>query len=450
MPKRKKANTQAFEPIEPLLHDDAGDAMGRPAKKRRFRWKRYRWMLWLLLLVPVVYFAIEVASLLAPRVRTEVALTDSMTDALSVQGQVVLSSRAVMGSGGTLYYTVPAGQRVAAGAEVAQVFADEAAAQAMALVDEIDEEIALLQQAQQTAAESGDLDVLMGQMQQGIYGLLDGMERQAYDALRTARNEMLLAGNRWQVSTGQATDIAGRLAELSARRTGYARQAVATGSVAAPESGYFTPAARQDRQMPSYEEVAPLSPSLLKQLIELPPSYHSQKVVGHIVTDYKWHFFTVVSAKEAEKFVVGDKSLQITFPDVGDMMLPVMVKNVVVDEERGLASVELYCEYMQPEVMQLRVENAQIVFGIEKGLKISKNALRLVDFENEDGSTTTHKGVYVRFGNMVYFRRVDILVEDDFHMLVPAVPEKGVNEVEMYDDVVVDTGGMELYDRKIL
>ncbi|NLW78418.1 MAG: hypothetical protein GXY32_03270 [Ruminococcaceae bacterium] len=423
------------------------DAISKP--KRHF-WRRFGWVIWLAAMVPVVYVAVQLVIIMAPQVRTEAALQDTMTDSVSAQGHVVLSSVPVYGGTGTLYYTVPTGQRVMPGAEVAKVFGSEAAVQAMDRAQRLDAEIELLREAQATTAVGSDLENLLGQQHSALYSIIQMLDTGNYDAIETPRNEMLLAANKWQVATGEAENYEARITALTAESERYKAQATATGTITAEEGGYFAPSPQHDRQQVSYDTVSGLTPTQLQTSIAQPAATYGATVAGHIITDYKWHFFTVLPAKDAEKFVVGHKSLQISFPDISDMTLPVMVKSVVVDEENGIAAIELYCEYMRPELMQLRVENAQIIFGVEKGLRINKNALRLVDFANDDGSKTTYQGVYVKFGNMVYFRKVQILLEEDGYMLVSPVVEEGVNEVEMYDDVVVDAGGVELYDRKIL
>ncbi len=72
------------------------------------------------------------------------------------------------------------------------------------------------------------------------------------------------------------------------------------------------------------------------------------------------------------------------------------------------------------------------------------------DVTNEDGSVNTYRGVYEEFGNMAYFRRIDIVMENEHYMMVPARYEEGVNEVELYDKIIIDSGGVELHDRRIL
>lgn len=451
---RKKKDRQAEEapqPVEEMQEDlTGGDDKPLPALRRRRFWKKYRWVVWLLLMVPVVYFVVQVFIILVPRMRTDFVLQDTMTDSLTVTGQVVLESVPVYGASGHLYYTVPAGQRVAAGAEVAFIYNSERGVEAMDALYAVSQELTLLYEAQNAVAEGGDLDVILEQRQQGLYQLLAALEASNYGGLEDTKNALMLAANKLLVVTGGEVDFSARIAQLEELRARYEALAVPSGAVTAPEVGYFVPSSLDDKIPVSYEAIAGYTPAQLQQMLESEPAYYGSDVAGHIVTDYKWRFFTVVPARLAEKFVPGDKSLTLKFPEVGDGEMPVTVEKVTVDEENEIAMVELYCEYIGAEVLGLRGEKAEIVFGEVKGLRIEKNALRLMDVENPDGSVTTYRGVYVKFGNMVYFRRITILVEDDFYMLIPAEVTDGVNEVKLYDEVVVDSGGVELYDKKIL
>lgn len=431
--------------MEPVYDDER-----LPALRRRRLWKKYRWLLWLLLMLPFVYLAVQVFIILAPRMRYETVFAGSMTDALSVKGQVVLESVPVEAVGGIPYYTVPVGQRVAVGGEVATVFSTEQELVIMDRLQAIDQELALLEEAQHTVAEGGDLQGLLDAMQAGIYDMLGTVETGNYGSIEGPVQAATLAANKMQIATGQVESFQPRIDQLNALKAEYEQHLQPIGAIFAPETGYFVPSGQKDAVQRDLETVSAYTPQELQRVLEQPPSYYGDNVAGHIITDYKWRFFAVVTAKQAEKFVVGSKGLQLVFPDAGDAGMPVTVERVEVDEAAGIATVELMGEYVSPEILQLRVENAQVVFGEMKGIRVPKTAMRLVDIENEDGMMLTYKGVYVKFDNMVYFKKIDVLIEDEFYMIVPATVTPGVNEVEMYDEVVVDTGGVELHDRKIL
>lgn len=450
---QRRRNIENTQPVEEMSEELLDELDKKSARRIRFRriWKKARWLLWLLVLVPIVYLVVQIFVILAPRIRTEVALQNTMTDKISVVGEVVLESTPVTGSSnGYIYYTVPTGQRVAAGAEVACIFATEADVEAMDRLVAIEKELELLNEAETAGSGGSDLDLLMSQTQSGLYGILEAVENGNYSGLDDARNQLTLADNKTQKITGEVSSFSARITSLTQQKEYYEQQAVPVGVVTAPIAGYFVPSQQFDRIPLTTEDMAEMTPARLQDALGRTPTYYASDVAGHIVSDYKWHFYTTVDLRSAEKFIVGSKSLSLAFPDASDTTIPVTVAGVTNDDDAGIAMIELSCAYIGPEILSLRTENAEIVFGEIKGLRIEKNALRLVDEVNEDGSVTTYQGVYVQLGNMVYFKKVEILIEDEFYMLVSDTVTTGVNEVQLYDKVVVDAGGTELYDRKIL
>ncbi|MEG1407181.1 MAG: HlyD family efflux transporter periplasmic adaptor subunit, partial [Ruthenibacterium sp.] len=57
-------------------------------------------------------------------------------------------------------------------------------------------------------------------------------------------------------------------------------------------------------------------------------------------------------------------------------------------------------------------------------------------------------GVYVKYGNLIKFRKIDVLYENDTYLLVPKTYTKDVNEVKMYDEVILS--GKNLADGKTI
>lgn len=410
--------------------------------KRRRRW--VRWLVWPVLLLPLIYIGIQVFIITMPNVRTQVAIMEEMTETIDAQGLVVFSSAQVHldAGGGTLYYTVANGQRVPQGGQVAAVFANEAGAQAQHRIDRINTELEQLEASQKNQAEAGDMELLLSQRQAGVYALLDSLQSHSFVGVQTPKAEITTAANKLQIVAGEAVNFEQRATALTAQKEALAAQAVPVNAVASPATGYFIPSDSYDRTMTSYETATAADAQALEEMLQAPAEYYGADVVGHVVDDYKWHFFTVIDNKQAEKFAEG-KKLEIVFPDVSDEKLPVMVQSLQPHEESGKVKLELFCDHVNPMVLQLRNEKAQIVMRTQTGVRIDKRALRF----NEEGD----RGVYVLMpGNVASFRRIDVLLEDAHYFLVPRETEDGVNEVMLYDEVIVDAGGAQIDDGRIV
>lgn len=418
---------------------DGGSGKTEAREKNRTRMRRIRWIVIAVAAVIVVYFIIQVVIVLMPRMRTQVAILESMTDSIDVTGFVCMESTPVQGAEVSLYYLVPAGQRVSAGTDIALVFPSADAAEKMVQLDSVNAELALLQEAK-SASEDGDVEALLRQMESGVYDYLTTLTSGSYGDLYAARQQVMLAANKMKVTTGEAGGFDEREAALNAKKAQLEAEAVATGSLTAGQSGYFVPSSKYDHVAKTAAELAELPPDQLADLCEQPLASHDASVAGHIIADYKWQFYTTVTAKQAEKLSAGMR-LELSFPEKSDETVPVRVESVTAGEEGGLVKVVFSCEHMNSDIMKLRLENAKIIFNTLKGLRIDKGALRVIEGE---------QCVYVKFGNQVYLRKVEVLLEDENYLLLSQKYEEEVNEIRLYDEVVVDAGGMELYDKLIL
>lgn len=406
----------------------------RTDRKKR-KWIR-RWIVALLLLVPVGYIAVQMVLVLRVNYQTQTAVEYEMSDSILCDGMLAMQETTIPYEGaGVLGYQVSNGERVSAGTQVARLFADEASAQNRARSEQLTSELEILQKSQTGA--SADVEALMNQTQQAIYSALDTLESNNYADLSDARASIQLAQNELQLATGVATDFNARITELTQQRDAADAASVYT-PINAPSSGYFVSAQDSEKQLYAPDALAAMTPAELQQALEQPSQANDANVAGKLIQDYRWRYYGVVTQKQAEKFVAGAQ-VQISFSGVSADTLPATVESVTVDEEAGIAKVVLLCDYINATVVSLEHEKAQITFATYEGIRIDREALHIVDGQN---------CVYVKFGNVVYQKNIIILFENDDYILVPSTVTKGENEVELFDEVIVR--GSDLYDEKIL
>ena len=160
---------------------------------------------------------------------------------------------------------------------------------------------------------------------------------------------------------------------------------------------------------------------------------------GKLIHSYTWKFYGVCTLEQSKKFD-GVSNVQISFPGAAEKQLPATVEDVIVDQEEGLAKIVLRCEYVGADLMGLADATVKIDFNAYKGLRINAKALHIVDGE---------KGVYVKYGNMARWRKIQILYQDNEYILVPEGGKIGTdNEVTLFDEVIVE--GTDLKDGKLL
>ncbi len=435
--KKKYASKDALETEQSPEKASANERVVTVSKGKTLR--RLRTLFWLVLLGIFVYLAVQVVLVLSPQMRTTVVVEGEMIDALQVEGFVSIESVPVQ-SEGLMYYTVPSGQRVSEGDEVALVYTDRAGVLAREELNELQQEMTLLQEVQDTAVQAEDVDSILRETEESLMSYLEVLSSGNYAEIVQPRNEMMMANNRLQLATGDETDYTARMQTLQEQAAQLEGAATPSGSVLAPKSGYFVPSSQQDRVPVGYSDLLAQTPQQLQTAMQEAPTYFDESVVGHMVTDYQWYFFTVVPFSELEKFTPGQK-LELRFTDVSDERLSVRVESVEEDEEAQLAKVVLLCEEVNPDILNLRLEEAEIIFSTETGLRLEKEALRVIE-----GQTC----VYEKFGNQAMLRPVEVLVDGEDYILLSDRYEAGVNEIELYDEIIVESGGVELYDQKII
>ena len=93
---------------------------------------------------------------------------------------------------------------------------------------------------------------------------------------------------------------------------------------------------------------------------------------------------------------------------------------------------------MNAAAAKTRVTDCEILFRQYTGIKIPKSAIH---FEGEQ------MGVFVNFSNLVQFKKISPVYEDENYVIVPAV-QSADNQVKMHDSIIVK--GRNLYDGKYL
>ncbi len=156
---------------------------------------------------------------------------------------------------------------------------------------------------------------------------------------------------------------------------------------------------------------------------------------GKIITDYKWCICTYVDSETAENLTEG-KSISISLKTNANSFSTAKIKQVVDYGDKALVIIE--STIMDKLSASIRVSDCEILFKQYTGIKIPKSAIHFVDDE---------MGVYVSFSNVVYFKKISPVFEDENYVIVPKKTDEN-NQVEMYDSIIVK--GRNLYNGKYI
>lgn len=385
----------------------------------------------LLFLLAAAYIIVQLYVILGREYKTEIAVLYTMADSVELPGFVMFDAINVPGEG-NLGYLVEDGERVSEGAVIAEKYTDDSQSAAREQLIRLQNNIDLLTKSQNSAGS--DLTLLTTQTKTALYNLLDQLDTASYSGMQDAESEFLLAQNRLQISTGQTSGFQSTIAELEAERDTVAAQLEGLETITAEENGYFISAASAMPLDLEEQTLADATPAQIQELLAQGVPASTASLAGRIVEGFSWRFYTVCDQDTAERFD-GVTNVRISIPGKEETPLDATVSSVELDEESGLAKIVIECQTINSDVLRLGQETAKIDLQTYQGLRIDKDALHIVDGE---------KGVYVKYGDLQRFRKIQILYEDDTYMLVPSDGSVGGDsEVRLYDEVIVEGSNLQ-------
>lgn len=399
-------------------------------------------------------------------IRTETAMYGEVSDVLQAQGFILRNETIIDESySGVLSYRVADGSRVSRGGVIADIFSNESDAASQRELDQLDQEIENLQSLSQTANFYVANPSMLGDQ---IYSALEGISQLVnendFSGLNTQKGELQNALIRRQLITGEesAEDYSQRISQLQSQRDTLASQTgSATGSILAPEAGYFISTVDGLENVMDISQVESITVAQAEELLEQQPS--STDAVGKICQDFNWYAVCVFDEDDMVRFEgVEDVYLDIPFASTEQIPAKVLARNS--DGESGKTAVVFQCSTMDADIAAVRNEAIQVTVNTYSGVLVNERAIRFADVEytttDEAGNTVTQvqenvKGVYVLYGGQLEFVQVFTdqtvngyaicrtdLTEEEQSMLVTD------STIQLYDQVVVE--GTDLYDGKIV
>ena len=399
-------------------------------------------------------------------IRTETAMYGEVSDVLQAQGFILRNETVIDESySGVLSYRVADGSRVSRGGVIADIFSNESDAASQRELDQLDQEIENLQSLSQTANfYVANPSMLGNQIYSALEGISQLVNENDFSGLNTQKGELQNALIRRQLITGEesAEDYSQRISQLQSQRDTLASQTgSATGSILAPEAGYFISTVDGLENVMDISQVESITVAQAEELLEQQPS--STDAVGKICQDFNWYAVCVFDEDDMVRFEgVEDVYLDIPFASTEQIPAKVLARNS--DGESGKTAVVFQCSTMDADIAAVRNEAIQVTVNTYSGVLVNERAIRFADVEytttDEAGNTVTQvqenvKGVYVLYGGQLEFVQVFTdqtvngyaicrtdLTEEEQSMLVTD------STIQLYDQVVVE--GTDLYDGKIV
>lgn len=394
----------------------------------------------------VVYCYIQVKNIFIDTMKTENAVLYTMDDVLELKCYVVRDESVVKGDKNGIYsYVVFEGEKLASGQTIANVYSSDTEFLIQEQIQEIDKKIDILSDSN---VENNYFTIDVDKIDDNVVTLLSNQREQIlsgeYSLAIQSKESLVTTLNKRYLVVNALTGFDERIAQLELNKASLTNKSLDVyDTVTADKPGYFFSDIDGFEGKLTIDLIDGADADAIISAIEGEPDKVDKNAVGKIVGDYKWYAVCVVTKAEAQKFS-SDKSYDVSFPYSVGRVLNCKLKSKIVQPKTDKTILVFESNSYPDSFNFMRTQTVEVNLGSYSGLRIKKEALRIVDGK---------EGVYILDGNTVKFKRAKKIYENDGYYIISRTdPEKdGGNTtpyLEMYDAVI--NNGIDLYDGKTI
>ena len=401
--------------------------------------------------VVALYFGYYAYNALNEPYVTTQAYAYTAHDSVAAEGLVVREAPVIPAQTGILEITRAEGEKVGKGQQVALVYRDSQAQNSQAQIEEMEVEVQLLEEA---IAQSGDLESaarLDEDILQSVVELRASYAQGDYTQLRRQAMDVKSGVLKRGYTYGDGLTSA----ELSARLNGLREElevltrqsARSTTQITAQVPGVFSSLVDGYESRLTPESVYELTPATLQQLIDSPAG-EDGGAMGKLITSDTWYFAANLPKESAARLKEGERA---TLRFSGELNRDVEMEVDRIGATQGGVTLVVFSSnrYLTLTTL-LRHQTVELIFESFSGLRIPKEALRLVEVEQENGedssappAVVTKTGVYAFVNGRVEFREAAIVHEGgDYYVVRPV----GAGRKVLRDGDTILIGGTGLQD----
>lgn len=400
-----------------------------------------------------VYFGLHVFDTLNDPFTTTMAYTYTAYDSVEADGLLIRKEQVLPAQNGIVDVTRGEGEKVGVGQTVALVYRDTQAQSDQAELDALAMEIELLEYA---VTDSGGLQSaarLDESILQSVVALRSSTALRDYAQLEeqviNVKSNVLKRGYTYGDGLTSA-DLTQRLQELKSQYSTLRHQtSSATTKITANQSGIFSTLIDGYETVLNPETVFQLTPSTLKTMLEGGGTLNSGGI-GKLITSSRWYFAAALPTDVADRLKTGESE---TLRFTGDFTQDVDMRVEKIGSPEGDETLVVFSSdrYLARTTL-LRQQTGELIFDSWSGLRVPKEAVRMVKVSYEDQETKkqleeNRLGVYVLLGGRAEFKPVEVVTEGSDYYVVRATSTEST-AFRAGDEVIVRATG--LYDGQLL
>lgn len=370
------------------------------------------------------------------------ALSASSVLSKEYKGVFIRDEEIVLYSGnGTLSYNVSDGGKLGNGSVIAEAYPSD---EQLAIKHErakLVKELGILEKIQNPGTlESAQPASLSDSIDENYRTLILCRDMKDYDTLASVKDNLLIQLSTYQIITDEVQGFDQQISDIKAQISALdARTVAPTETIKSPRSAYFV------SYIDGYEDKL-TSKSLDKITVKMIEEMTDKKstapnVVGKLVDGYGW-YLAIVADNSKKEYAIGE-DVKLRF-DSSTEAYDAVIYDIRDEGDPQKSIIIISCSKFNYDLVQHRTEPVELITGDFTGLKVPREAIRFVEMEDviedEDGNVTTlsatYKGVYIRRGEQVEFKKIKVIYEGSDYVLSESTSDKSY--LTLYDDIMVE------------
>lgn len=418
----------------------------------------------LLMIFVVVYAAFQILPSFSEKLKTETTLEVTVFDANETTGYIFRDELPIIDEANNdrvVVTLVKDGERVSKGQHFANAYVAEDYADIQDNIDVIDAKIEVLEKSSVEAdAYVTDLSKVDKDIDTNFGKIYSAVSEGSLANVNNIENELLVDMNKRNLIINMSDSYENELNALKSEKTALQNRISAYSyKVTAQSSGYYYGDTDGFERIFDVKLVDELDHAGFRELIEKNPE---QSVIdtnyGKIVKDFVWYVVCESDKTAAAKYEE-NKSYNLVFPSFSEDEMRLVLTRIVKSTSEDTVLLVFRGNTAPEGFNYTRSQQVNIISGEYSGYAVPKDAVRSLD-------NNKTKGVYILTGDIVRFRKIEIMSEDGDYYIVKIPSSDDYNSksaddkdekenaeteykyLSLYDNIII--GGKDLFDGKIV
>lgn len=388
--------------------------------------------------------------------QTETAYNYTIADSFHTKAVAIRQEQVIQSSFAgekLLSYQKENGDVIIPGSIIAHAFNDEASLTFQKLMNDYDEEIELLKEAQ-SVSKNLLSDTAKAQVNNAVGQVVQMTAQNDLDELGDARNRLHLLLGKYRISNGIDENYNQRIERLTEMRLDAASKLSQSYDIVKAGAGGYFCSVTDGLESVLTTDFSRLSFEDYRRIISHTADMENQdnSAIGRIQIGHNWYLAFLVDKSELDRFEKGVMlSLDFGLDDCDNVEASVSEIIAGEGDEQDSYLIVLKTNIINSQLIALRCADIEIRFRSYTGLRVDMQALRY------EGLI---EGVYVKNGNLISFKPIKRLYTGENFVLCASLELSDAETAEMqdmiskaesikqFDEVVIK--GVELYDGKII